>query len=671
MIHPHRVIGAALLLLSTVPFYRLLDAERAGMPGSVTRSIAEGAMAFTWLGTVVVAIVALAAGMLSPVPAVSRAAARLHGALLRPSVVAFSASAALLAALLAAAFTLGVLDALPNHGDAIAQLLHARYLADGQLAGPTSEMQPFWHIPNTVATTDGWVSQYPPAHTLLLAAGLALGAVWIIPALVTGCTVFLTGLVAHHLFAGDPFVARLGTLLLALSLFFIGLAGAYMNHATAAAFIGFALYAALRARDRPHVGWPLLAGGALALAFATRPLSALVAGVLVLVAHARGAERNRVARFVAIATIGAAPALALLMLYNAHFFGGPLRLGYAAGTGASTGLGFGIDPWGNHYGPVEAIGYTSADLATLNLFLNEWPIPVVALVGAFLLLRPRLDRATWTVVVWALLPVAANAFYWHHGQFMGPRMLAEFAPGWALLLGCALAGTWRMLPAPKEREPAGFAPRRAFLVGITTAALAGFAYLAPLRIALYADVFFPGTRAELPAVDAPALVFVHEPVGARVGMRLAARGMPMDSIERAMNARSICDMIVVARLYPAERAKTMLSAPADPAAVERVEISPGLFVRLPRDGRVDPECATELRADRAGGVDLLTRVWRGALPNLEGGHGAMFVRDYGPVENQRLIQRFPDRVPLVLARPVHDQEPRLMNYDEGMRPWQP
>ena len=47
--------------------------------------------------------------------------------------------------------------------------------------------------------------------------------------------------------------------------------------------------------------------------------------------------------------LGAAPFVAALALYNAHFFGSPLRWGYEAALGPAAGPGFGVDPWGNAY----------------------------------------------------------------------------------------------------------------------------------------------------------------------------------------------------------------------------------------------------------------------------------------------------------------------------------
>src|SRR5690606_35601612 len=93
---------------------------------------------------------------------------------------------------------------------------------------------------------------------------------------------------------------------------------------------------------------------------------------------------------VGCATVGALPLLMLLGAYNHYFFGKPWRFGYSAALGPATSLGFHQDPWGNWYGPLQALGYTSSDLVALNLSLLESPVPVVLIAGLFLALARQL-----------------------------------------------------------------------------------------------------------------------------------------------------------------------------------------------------------------------------------------------------------------------------------------
>src|SRR5690606_21153830 len=123
-----------------------------------------------------------------------------------------------------------------------------------------------------------------------------------------------------------------------------------------------------------------------------RPLAALsiaaVAGLGIwLSTKLRGRRLAlRWAAQVALATLGALPFLLALGAYNAYFFGSPTRFGYDHALGPTAGLGFGRDPWGNWYGPRQALGYTSSDLVALNLNLLETMVPAVVVVGLYLCL---------------------------------------------------------------------------------------------------------------------------------------------------------------------------------------------------------------------------------------------------------------------------------------------
>ena len=77
-------------------------------------------------------------------------------------------------------------------------------------------------------TPAGWVSQYPPGQWLVLAVGLAVGAVWVVGPAMMALTVFFSVLIAERVFPRQPATARLGGLLVATSPFLVGLAGAYI-----------------------------------------------------------------------------------------------------------------------------------------------------------------------------------------------------------------------------------------------------------------------------------------------------------------------------------------------------------------------------------------------------------------------------------------------------------
>ncbi len=639
-----RAVGLILVALVAVPAFRLVDDPGAVGPTIGRLMAASGAdhWRVTWIGLAA----ALGAGALLALASRGRltaAAAWLGRGLVRPSPVAFAVAVAILGAALAAWVTFAILDARTVLNDASVQLIQGRYFAAGRLSGPPLDLAEHWAIQFMVLTEAGWVSQYPPGHALALAAGLLLGAPWLVGVGSVAVAAGFTSLSAERLLPDNRAVARLGAVFVAASPLLLGLAAGYMNHATAAALGALALYLALRAEDGAW-GWAVASGAAVGLLVLTRPLTGLVIGTTVTVGtwvtrHDVREDLGRLGSRVAALFAGGLPFAIGFALYNARFFGSPLTLGYTAASGPSHGLGFHLDPWGRPYGPTEAIGFTSAELLALGRELLGTPLPLVALVGAYLLVARRLARGERIFLAWAGLTVLANAFYWHHDLVFGPRMLGESVPAWCMLAALAAVGLARALrgdadrtagaarPAKRAdaaaRRDAGSARRWASeaLVWALVIVL-GYAagYGGAQRVARLGSRLGPVPAAE---PEGPALGFVHEAWSERLGGRLAARGMRLDSIRTVLTRYSPCAL---------------------QAALDGTE---------PAE-RVDA-CRREQASDaRAGiglqGVGLTGLMWTGDLPGIEGA-GTMWVRDLGPRLNRRLLERYPDREPLVLLPP--------------------
>src|SRR6185437_1268450 len=176
----------------------------------------------------------------------------------------------------------------------------------------------------------GWVSQYPPGHIALLALGMVLRAPVIVGPILVGITVFFTALTAERLFLEERPVARVGVLMLALSPFLLGLAGAFMNHVAAAAFISVGIYCAVRRAEGEGIVWAAIAGAAVGAVFTVRPLTAVVAALIVAMTWIIWDPRpfrdklQRLLTNAAAAVVGVAPFLLVVAAYNKHFFGNPL-----------------------------------------------------------------------------------------------------------------------------------------------------------------------------------------------------------------------------------------------------------------------------------------------------------------------------------------------------------
>ncbi|WP_420633544.1 hypothetical protein [Candidatus Palauibacter sp.] len=627
-----RVVGLLLVTLVAVPAFMVLDP--AAIPNSLDdlmRRSGSQHWSYTWgvttgLWTLLVVGVAVLAGVIAK-GRVSGFLARAGQAIVRPPRWAVAGLMGLIGAGLTAAVALMVFEGRTLLNDANVQLLQARYFAAGQLAAPPLPAPEFWSIQFMVHTPAGWVSQYPPGHALWIAAGFKLGGAWIAMAGAMGLLGVFSVLSFERLLPDRIAAARIGALLTVTSPMLLALAGAYMNHATVAAFAALALYLALRA-EAGRAGWALAAGAAMGFIVTTRPVSGLLIGAAVTAGvwltsprQAPGLHRPWLLHRLGYWALGGLPFAVGLGWFNARFFGGPLTLGYTAAAGPSHSLGFHMDPWGRMYGFTQALGYTSAELMALGRELLGTALPVAALIGLFLLFTRRLDRGERILTAWALLPILASALYWHHDLIFGPRMLGEAAPALCALLVLAAIGLARL--ARRGWLSDAIAVLVLVAIGYGLAA-GGRARVERLR----------GRAAPVPQITepGPALVFVHEPWGDRLGARLAARGMRLDSVRALLTQYHLCQLEAA-------------------------------FVGAESEEIVD-RCRRESESDRLGWLGLTDYLWTGDLPGL-GGSGVLWARDLGPEANARLIDANPSRTPRFVL-PIGRGDGQVVPYDTGL-----
>jgi hypothetical protein len=306
----------------------------------------------------------------------------------------------------------------------------------------------------------------------------------------------------------------------------------------------------------------------------------------------------------------------------------------------------------------------------LSVAFFEAPLPLVALVGLYLLLARRLHPGAAIVAVWALVPLVANAFYWHHGWLMGPRMLHDAAPAWALLFVLAAAWALGRLPAELLLGDRRLAPRAAAATFLLAGGLVGL-LLAPQRAFSHRPDILPEVRRLAAEAPPRSVVFVHGSWAGRLSMSLAAAGMRLDSVETALRQNTTCEVQRFLEPYRAHRAgrggeplpALEFGAPSGRLLVD-VAAGHGNRIRT-RPGEVpDAECVRQARADAGGIMDVANFLWLGDLPG-RAGEGALFVRDLGPVENRTMLARYPERSPYVLHYGA-DGSPRLQDYGAGM-----
>ncbi len=682
-----RLAGVLLLALTLTPVYRVLNRPETGSFGEGTIIRGDTNLSTAWWGLLVSLGLGAVLAFLLPTHRVREGLRRAGESLGRIPLPAYASCLGVLSTLLAALVGLRLFLGLPTLVDGMASLLHARYLAAGALAGTLPGPPAGWMIANTVLTPAGWVSQYPPLHPLLLAVGLRVGAHWAVGPLLVGVTTAVTILVAGHLLPERTGTVRLGGILVALSPFLLFLGGGYLSHVPAAAFTALTLYFALRARDG-GAGWSVLAGAASGALVATRPWIGLVLGVGFTTAlWFEAALRRDAPRLPWLlhrlggAIAGGLPFAVGLGLYDAYFFGHPLRLGYAVAYGPAHSLGFHPDPWGNVYGPLEALGYSAANLLTLGVYLLETPFPVLPLVALLLLRRTPLPRGAGVLLTWALLPTAANFFYWHHGFHLGPRMLYEAAPAWLLLAALAAVSLTaqepRDAPSGDLPPPTGRLRPPDILLWALLVSLLGPAYLVPLRAEAYSwtEETLARIRPPRPPEPGPALVFVHGSWAERIAGRLQGAGMRLDSVESALRRNDVCRLeeYTRARLIPASERPEGALPELDfrllanaPPHLRPLVIVEGEHVPRDPSAPFTEACRRQARSDRFGVVSLAPLLWQGDLPGAERG-APMFVRDLGPELNREILAAYPDRTPYVYFPPRSGAPPELHPYEEGMR----
>ena len=464
------------------------------------------------------------------------------------------------------------------------------------------------------------------------------------------------------------------------------------------------LYAALRARDG-SVWWGVAAGAALGLMVSDRPLIGLVLGTVftlgLWVPAAFGDDPRGRAWFLRRAgatLLGGAPFAVFLGWFNLRLYGSPFTLGYIAAFGDRHRLGFHMDPWGYPYGLWEAVAFTSSDVLSLGIQLLETPFPVTAIIGLYLLLASRLPRGDGVLAAWAFLPVMANGYYWFHDV----RMLYEAAPAWIALGVISVLGLAGGLGGTVERSAAGAGVPlgdrsdqqhsrdwRGWAADMTTWGIlisaAGSAVGgAPTRWNSYRWSEETLQRITVPSLptERPAIVFVHTSWNERLSSRLqGAGGMRQDSVITVLRRNTNCGLHSYAlareaRADPRQAdgldpgggslpAVDLEQVPGTPLNIERPPSPPGATLRTRAGEPFGIACSREVGADRYGAVALAPLLWQGDLPGLEEGR-PMFVRDFGPEQNRRLLDAHPDRQPFVFVPKDPRLPPEIVPYDEAM-----
>ncbi|MFO0755052.1 MAG: hypothetical protein U0359_01055 [Byssovorax sp.] len=468
---------------------------------------------------------------------------------------AFVPLAALLAALLSAAYVALYLRGGPRIIDATSYFLEARAMAEGHLAWPLAE-------PATSTLGRFLVRSehpegpftaviFPPGYPALLALGFLIHAPMVIGPLLAAAICAFTFLLARVIAdrptlaqeAGSLSIPRLAAALSVLCAALRYHTADTMSHGLSAlclcaalALVFLALDADRASPPRRRLALSLAAGLFTGWLAATRPVSALaLAPVLALSFAWIGRELTIRQRLSLLATLlaGAIPGL-LLLLAHQHAATGAFgvssqRLYYALADGPPGcfryGFGAGIGCLGEHgdfvrhnlpdgYGAYAALATT---LRRLKLHLvdpaSAEPLGLLVPLGAILAFRePRVRLLALAIV----LQIAAYSPFYFDGNYPGggARFFADLLPVEHVLMALAVAS----LAARRPRSRLGPA---AWGAGLLALSLLGFSMRAGFDHALLRDreggrpMFEPAVVA---GAGAPrALVFVDTDHGFNLG----------------------------------------------------------------------------------------------------------------------------------------------------------
>jgi len=557
--------------------------------------------------------------------------------------------------------------------DSVVQEFQAHIYASGKLTAPAPAHPDFFMTQNMLFDGRRWYSQYPPGHPALLAAGVLVGASWLVPVLLSlGSALALYAFVRR---AYDEATARMTVLLLVLCPFFWFMGASFMDHVSmlfsVACFLW--LFTVWEASGR---GWVLAAAGAaLGFGFLSRPLTAVaVAAPFALFGIATARRRSRWPHL----AVGGAGFLLIALLYpayNAATTGNPWLPGYLKLWGSLHGLGFHSTPWGQVHTPLLGLRNELTDLQLLDLNLFEWPLPALWPVGAGLLLG-WMDRRWDRRLVLAFLAIpAAYFFYWHRDSYLGPRFLYAS-------IGFVLPLTARVLVAAARRlRGAEFdiggsfrsvRPRR-WALTVVGLCFAWSVFMGiPGRWWVYASGMSSMKKdvaadARAAGIDS-ALVFVKVNASNRLLSRLRGMGAGAGIVETAYRRVDFCELLELSRRASsggwsparlddgleelARRGEDVVRAPT---------LNGDPYLRLRRD-RLEPTlqlpagCLDELRYDQSG-YEIYTPHLLANRPDLSG--PLVVARDLRE-RNVELEEDFPDRPAYLyhdggftrLARPV-------------------
>lgn len=378
---------------------------------------------------------------------------------------------------MAAALAIGwlVLDRFPHVSDEIAYQFQARTYAAGRLWLPEPPLAECFELPHVMVAEGRSFGIFPPGWPALLAAGVKVGAPWLVNPLLAAAALGLFAALLRC--AGLDDVERgIALVTLALAPCFVVQAATMMSHLASLFLLLLLLWAIARLVECGALRFAVVAAAALGGGLLVRSFDFVAAGapigawLLWRTARAGRAEtagasglfarRGRALAALALLALGGAAGVAATLLYQREVMGDPfavpaVRYFEASGSG-QFGIGFGADMGTRDHGP-EWPGFWPSDIPRVSGYrLVEWfrdvgnaPLAALALL-LWMFFRWRAETRPLVRVTLAsgTVVVLAYALHFYHGIAYGARHWFLALPAFAIAVATVLGSLRREVARP-------------------------------------------------------------------------------------------------------------------------------------------------------------------------------------------------------------------------------
>ena len=304
-----------------------------------------------------------------------------------------------------------------------ARILLTGHLKSPPLIGATDKVRDTpreLFFENHVLRPDGWFPKFPPGWPLVLAAGYAVSAPWILTPILAILSLITIAALGSHLFS--PQTGMVAVCIAALSSFYLVNSIGMMSHALCALLSAVACYCLFRGLESRRIRFFCGMFACLGYALQVRPYTAFVLAV-VMTAAAIWETRNDpqlVLRIFGVGCLIGGLALAAVLLYNRLYTGSWLVSPYALAVGSAAPPELSFNPVRILRG-IAQYGTQTLEESLIGLF------PFTYLLAAYALFtETERRREVWILAaIYLSLVLAYLAHPQGSGVFFGERFHFE------------------------------------------------------------------------------------------------------------------------------------------------------------------------------------------------------------------------------------------------------